>query len=445
MQVMKKSILILTVILLTACAKVATVPTFAPAAQITPVPTLVGPTPMASQFTPLTILTSTSLPPAVASAMNGLRMAFIVDGNLYVQDDNNPSVQLTHSGEDQEPLISDDGKKVVFYRGKSADNIYVINADGSQEQLSLSNGKLNEQGWTYDEATEVRTFRSLTFISGTHTLLFNTYQIERQNLELKYKNHDYKIGLLSLNVDSGAIKQLLAPGLGGNFQVSPDGKLLSIVTPSYIDIFDIDGQIARHNLVTYTPSTPIALFPSSHWLPDSNGILVFLPVKDQYDVGDIPTYAIWRYLLDENTGSQILLDPPPMGTGVLISPDKKWLLYNREPESGQNGVPLYIGNLHASVSRLYAMNAFTRGWSADNTHFIYEGNKRELFLGSVDQSPIYIDEGNFLGWVNASYYIYSPVPNAGNIIMGGIHGERIIIQTTLAPKGVTWFNFVLLP
>jgi hypothetical protein len=372
-------------------------------------------------------------------------MAYIVEGNLYIQDGSKTPVQLTHSAEDQEPLISGDGRKVVFYRGTSADNIYVINADGSQEQLLLSNEILNAQGWTYDEATQVRTFRSLTFVPGTQTLLVNTYQIERQNLELKYKNHDYKIGLLSVDINSGAIQQLLAPGLGGYFRVSPDGKLLSVVTPGHIDIFDIHGQITKRDLVTYTPTAPIALFPASQWLPDSNGILVFLPVEKQNEVGDIPIYAIWRYLLDGTTAVQIPLDPPPMGTGVLASPDKKWLLYNREPDAAQPGVPLYVGDLNSGRSKLYTVDGFTRGWSPDSAHFIYEGNKRELFLGSLDQPPLYIDQGSFLGWVNAAYYIYAPIPNAGKLIMGGIHGERIIIQTTSAAKDITWFTFVLLP
>ena len=234
-------------------------------------------------------------------------MAYVIDGNLYLQDGSNLPIQLTYNGEDQEPLISDDGKKIVFFRGKSADHVYVINADGSQEQLLITNSLLNERGLRYDEASEIRTFRSLAFVPGTHILLFNAYQIDPHDLELKYKNHVYAIGLFLVDIDSGKIRQLLAPGLGGSFKISPDGNLLSVITSGHIDIFGIDGQVIRRNLVTYTPSKPIELFPVFYWLPDSTGLIVSLLVESQYDIGDMPTYAIWRYPLDGNMAIQIPL------------------------------------------------------------------------------------------------------------------------------------------
>lgn len=412
-----------------------------------------------SVFTPIeqtpTILpTETPVVPSLTSVpgtlfpLDELRMAYVIDGNLYLQDGSNPPIQLTYSGEDQEPLISDDGKKIVFFRGKSADHVYVINADGSQEQLLITNSLLNERGLRYDEASEIRTFRSLAFVPGTHILLFNAYQIDPHDLELKYKNHVYAIGLFLVDIDSGKIRQLLAPGLGGSFKISPDGNLLAIATSGHIEIFDIDGQIIRRGLVTYTPTKPIELFPGYYWLPDSTGLIVNLTVENQYDTGDIPTYAIWRYTLDGNRAIQIPLDPPPMGSGVNFSLDKKWLIYNREPDEGQKGLPLYIGNLRNGSSNLYAVNALTHEWSPDNIHFVYEGNKHELFLGSIDKPPTYAGKGNFLGWVDTSHYIYASIPNMGNIMIGEIDGETINIQTfklkTLSSKSFSWFIFVSL-
>jgi len=51
--------------------------------------------------------------------LEGLRVAYIIDGNLYVQDSGKQAVQLTYSGQDGGPIFSDDGQKIVFYRGEN--------------------------------------------------------------------------------------------------------------------------------------------------------------------------------------------------------------------------------------------------------------------------------------------------------------------------------------
>ena len=48
-------------------------------------------------------------------AVNGLRVAYIVTGNLYVQNSGGQPMQLTNSGVDSTPIFSDDGQKIVFF------------------------------------------------------------------------------------------------------------------------------------------------------------------------------------------------------------------------------------------------------------------------------------------------------------------------------------------
>jgi Tol biopolymer transport system component len=75
-------------------------------------------------------------------------MAYIVDGNLYVQDGNNSPKQLSNSGEDIYPMFSDDGENIVFYRGKIQNNnsIFSINADGSRKQEIITKDWLDTLG-----------------------------------------------------------------------------------------------------------------------------------------------------------------------------------------------------------------------------------------------------------------------------------------------------------
>ena len=60
-----------------------------------------------------------------------LRMVYVENGNIFVRNGFNPPIQLTVSGIDQNPIISTDGEKKVFYRGDGSDTVFSINADGS--------------------------------------------------------------------------------------------------------------------------------------------------------------------------------------------------------------------------------------------------------------------------------------------------------------------------
>ena len=123
--------------LLVACGTLPTEPTISP--TTTSAPTF---TPIASTATAL--LTETPIPtstPGEPFTLESLRMiyanhrdVFIENGNLYIRDGINKAVQLTRSGKDTDPILSDDGKKIVFYRGAAYDNVYSINADGTQEK-----------------------------------------------------------------------------------------------------------------------------------------------------------------------------------------------------------------------------------------------------------------------------------------------------------------------
>jgi hypothetical protein len=55
--------------------------------------------------------------------------------DLYFQDENDPPIQLTYDGDAYSPIISEDNKNVVFYRGEVIDNLYSVNADGSEEKI----------------------------------------------------------------------------------------------------------------------------------------------------------------------------------------------------------------------------------------------------------------------------------------------------------------------
>jgi Tol biopolymer transport system component len=375
-------------------------------------------------------------------------MAYVVEGNLYIQDGSNPPIQLIDSGEDGYPIFSDDGEKIVFFRGTVPHDLYAINADGSQEQALVTSRLLTSLGLGYDGSTELR---SLAFVPGSHRLLFNTHQLDPYDIELNSPNRiasKKNDDLLLLDIDTGEIKRLLPSGQGGGFKVSPDGSLVAILASGHVDVVGIDGRVIHRNLVTYTPSQPIELWPDIKWTPDSDELIVLLPIETEYDMEGPETRSVWHYAIDGSPAVQVSLDPPPMGGLESVSPDRNWIIYQYFPEGIMSRqVPLYMGNLHDGRTQLYAPDAAPHDWGPDSMHFVYEETGQELFLGVVDGPPKFIDKGGFQGWVDASHFIYISTANE-MIVMGEIGGETMMIlagepgSSLLSSLG--GFTFVLL-
>ena len=115
--------------------------------------------------------TPTSSLPISPPAPDGLRMAYIVDGNLHFQEGSNPVVQLTDSGEDWRLLFfSENGEKLFFLRRITPHSLYSINRDGSQEKALVTNNILQTIGTEYDEATLLC---DINLVPNTH--VFSTF------------------------------------------------------------------------------------------------------------------------------------------------------------------------------------------------------------------------------------------------------------------------------
>lgn len=371
------------------------------------------------KFTPSTTL-ETSSPTPFSTPLPGLLprfplsgyvMIFVKDGDLYFQDGNNLPVKLTHVGEKSYyPKLSDDNRKVVFSRDDG--NEYSINTDGTQEQIIIRNDWL--------ASFEAGTNKSiLGFVSATHQLLVETYFCESQKFESPCST-----SLFLANTDTGTMEKLVDLGLAlqqnsisRNIEVSPDGKMVAFGTMQGVGIITIEGKIVRNNILPYKPSTSTVLFPFLYWLPDSNGLIVALPntIYHSTAYGDFPAYTVWRYRIDKNDATQILLDSPLRGIGIGdfdISPDGNWGIYGGIGEADSS---LYIGNLTNGHTQIFGHDIQPSfSWSPDSTHFIYTSNNS--VLGTIDQQFILIKNCGFIQWIDAGHFTC----NVGSIRMAEI-------------------------
>ncbi len=209
--------------------------------------------------------------PAPVYAPDGKRKALIIDGNLYIQTGDGKNVQLTNSKTDMNPLFSDDGKKIVFYRWGDL-SFYVIDAAGGKEKQII-----DVQSLAVQDGGKVK---ALTFLKNMHILVFNLYLCgERPGL---YDAADCFVNTYSVNIDSGELKEVGQRVSGtefdnGNFEISPNQKNLSIAGSGHINIFSFsDGyfKLAYLGVFDYKMTRPDEFLPYQYWLPDSSGLII---------------------------------------------------------------------------------------------------------------------------------------------------------------------------
>ena len=393
--------------------------------------------------TPALTATPTSLP---LYPQDGFRRAYTINGNLYLQDSGKEQIQLTDSGEDRSPNFSDDGEKIVFFRGRLSQNTYSINADGSQEQALITGSLLADLGLGYSETTELY---SLAFVPGTHLLLFNTFEPGKSR---RFASDGLpNLDLLLVDTDATKIRKLLAPAQGGPFKVSLDGKLVAVQTAEHIDVIDLDGNFIRRKLITYPRAWAFLITPDIYWTQNSSKLSIAPPSSTgALDYTGPEPNKIWQYSIDDDQRVEINTNPPLMQDFFSISPDGNWVIYNfHDPAEKTNlgiGSGLYIANLRDGTFQLFDVGELQIGslpfdfyWSPNNTHFVFEGSKSRLFMGSIDGELTPLAKGLFLCWIDKSRYAFS---NTDGVTISQIDKEE---KTSTSEKTVcdsSYYTFI---
>lgn len=399
--------------------------------------------------------TSTLTPaPSKPFSLDRLRMVYVEDGNLYIRDGLTPSIQLTFSGIDQNPVISDDGEKIVFYRGDNFDTVFSINADGSQERLIIQSKTLPVLG---QGKVQALTFapESDTLVPGKHYLLFNTFLCDPPPDGPLYDAKDCTVGIFIVDTDTGEINQLII-GLSGNvlqsrnFEISPNGQMLSIANSGHVDIFFLYSgsiDIFHQDAILYNRTIPDEYLPHVYWLPDSSGFIAILATDEFNEPATPPhTYAAWRYKLDEENAIQIPLTATIMfnsGCNFSVSPDRNWIYFVGNESGIVWETPTqYLGNLIDGRTIPYAGGNYCPStyysipkWSPDSKYFTASGYASMGNIGSISGLPIPVS-GQFLNWIDSNHYFYQ---EANELLIGEIGGESISL-----PEDFQWSSTLVI-
>jgi Tol biopolymer transport system component len=374
--------------------------------------------------------------PLPFTALPGLRAVY-GEGNLYFQDSGKPEFQLTHSGSDYDPILSDDGQKVVFEHGME---IHAVNADGTGEHALITADILAALGHGYNKFTRRN---DLAFVPGTHQLLFSTSRANPDNPnERATPNYD----LFVVDTDAGGIKQLVAPGQvdnlyihygwEGKFAVSPNGNLIALQMPDHIQVINIQGQVVQQALVTYPADEAHSVIPM-YWTKDSSELII-LPSEIPLMSAEPIVRTVWRYKMDGSAGIKIPLTPPPLYDEYAVSPDGNWIVYSYSPRSIPDDMPLmapvgvYLGNLHDGTSQLIdgiklqlATSSSSFNWSPDSLHFICSAHDltdyAKTYIGNIDGEVTLLGGGALPSWIDNNHFLYG----------GGHMGQVGIIDRVL--------------
>lgn len=462
---LRKIAFLLVIVLLTSCDSPAEtafeltlniVSDFMPTETSTPLP------PTATLFSAPTITPTATLVPLPVKTplpseplnLERFRIVYVEDGNIFLQDGTNPPIQLTESGIDRFPIISDDGEKIVFYRGEEDDNVYSINADGSNEQLIIKSENLPALGQGK--------IKALTFIPDKHSMLFNTFICNPR--EFLYNAPDCSVGIYWVDTDSGEIRHALV-GLHGNpmqdrnFQISPDGNYLAVANSGHIDIYffrnffrnDLSGDYMYLDAISYHRTLPDEFLPKMYWLPDSSGMIVIVATSRYNEPATPPhTYTAFRYTLTDNKVETITLDATIMhywGCNFSVSPNRSWILFMGNETGDRREMPfVYLANLNNGHTQRYEGGSIcpsfyysTPKWSPDSRYFASYGSMNPTrTIGDVEGGAISFG-GELIQWLDVSHYLYH-TRDGKELLIGELGGESVPL-----PEGFRWSSdFVIM-
>lgn len=365
-----------------------------PTASGTPVPT---PSPSPS---PLPTPTATPTPPV-------LHIAYIETNDLWALEPGESPVRLTRSGNIGDVRVTSDGELIVYLvRDANFEfmELRAIGFDGTGDRLLLGADAL--AGLYPLEGFLRYTLADFILAPGTHQVLLNTRGVfEGPGLA---KSDD----LLALDADSGALTQLLAPGQGGDFTLSPDGTQLAIVRPSSISFVRADGTDLRAEVLSFSLVQTFSeyfYYPRPIWSPEGDSVLVAIPGENPF--AESPSGTIRRVPAAGGAPSVLASISGdlfrPQAEAQLISPDGTTVAYLRAGAvSGEEELVLYRPGTGESFT-VASGTLQWKGWAPDSIHFAYtNGTGLDLFIGGIGEPAQPLGSGAGLRWIDDQQYLY---------------------------------------
>lgn len=349
--------------------------------------------------------------------------------------------QLTSSTDVYDLRLSPDGALVVFTRrvGDYQAELWLSETRGGEARRLVGADAFDAiaEGVRDANTVAVNPYQ-FEWVPGSHRVAFNSVQFfEGPGFSLL---NDLQI----VDADSFERWTLLNPGSGGEFNYSPDGSQVAIVTPTEINLMDANAGNWRlvlpyEQVATYSE---YRYYAQPVWSPDSKFLRLALPPTDPLDEG-LPT-ELWILPADGNAAEKVgeLWPLPFFDTPVAYSPNLESLIYLIQSGApADNRRELRIARADGSQEQAYREEHLLRflGWGLDSSHFVTLSAEENLAqIGGVDgrNSALPGDPtgGYSVHWIDERLYVFVKEGVDGfEIHLQSLDGGTMLLDVVTAP------------
>lgn len=367
--------------------------------------------------------------PSPEPAPVNLSVVYARGGNLTLWRESGAPVNLTSSGQDDSPVLSDDGQVIAFLRNKE---LYAIRADGSGERLLVSQAYM--ESFRTADMLAIRPVL-FDFAPGSHDIYFSLLgDTEAFPIPLD--------DLQRVNADAGAPAVILpARSGGGKWTFSPDRQWLALSQGNQVRVMRPDGSENRiafsfTQVSTYSEWT---YFPQVVWRNDSAGFYTVIPASAALDNPAEPTRFYYIPLTGDPAKLAEFVTVPVWQSFPYISPDGIKVAYVRESGGTQE---LHVIDA-STADRVYTAGpAFSiLSWNPDSERVAFHGSDPLVVnLLGFGAAPTLLSEGGpFSGpqWVGNDKYLFK---NGEELRLRQLPGASMILE-----NGVESYDFALVP
>jgi Tol biopolymer transport system component len=332
-----------------------------------------------------------------------LRVTYTKGGSIWFWDAAASPKQLTNSGQDSAPRISDDGLVIAFVRNGE---LWAVDTDGGNERVLASSSALS----ALDDGVSLSvTPRQFNFAPHSHDIYLN--------IAIMGDPPKPQYDLARVNVDSLSLQALLnADQGGGQFVFSPDGMKVALPRNDKINVVNADGTglktVFTFPRVTYRHGDGTATYiPDIAWLPDGSGFKTVIPPQDQ--LANPPALTRFMFIPADGGPAAKLAEfvaSPAFANRPVISPDGAKVLYTKA-----QGANLELHIIDASTAdQMYFSRAANKfgilGWAPDSTHIVYwMDDSRRTWLGPQDNLAVPLSDVTFaehVTWIDPERYLF---------------------------------------
>ena len=415
-----------------------------------------------------------------------LRLAYVLEGNLWLLDEDREPVLLMESSDVEQVLLSPDGSQITISRRRAADTVDLWAANsarwhklsgeqrigGNVQLISFSNdGQLiaffrhadpGQEIWVADvnsaSARRLAGQETLQGAAGTLGVSFSQVEWIPNSHRLTYVPYNNPVGgdsgpphdpLQIVDADTLEQSVLFPSGQGGYLTYSPNGKMMVVANEMQVRLLRVEDLSKPQTIATYLPICGTDCFiPQPAWSSDSAFFLLSLPSEqmnpDDFINGVEQPFIIWEVSAETARMRRLgEFSVVPSVPGLFsFSPDLKRVAYTR----GGDTRSLHIADLDGSQDVSYTSAAEFMGWAPDSLHFAFRSDSGQLMDGDIlgDAIPLTdAADAEFVGWLDATRFLINVGPTGDwSLYLGTVRGE----STRLVNFGASvLYDYVVIP